>query len=78
LIINDKNVNLIVNHTYDAFLAKQGFLFSLIFIQFFTKNEFYTPYARIVATPFSIYVKQLTIGLLVIPSNLTSYLLDFI
>lgn len=77
-IINDSIVNLKVNHISDAFLAIQGFLFSFIFIQFFTKNEFYTPYALIVATPFNIYVKQLIIGLFVIPSSLTSSLLGFI
>lgn len=67
LIMNDKKVSLIVNQTYAAFLAIHGFLFSFTLIQFLTKNEFYTPYALIVATPFRIYEKQLTIGLLEIP-----------
>jgi hypothetical protein len=30
LMMNEIKVNLIVNHTYDAFLARHGFLFSLI------------------------------------------------
>jgi hypothetical protein len=39
-IIKDKKVSLIVNQTSAAFCAMQGFLFSLIFIQFLIKNEF--------------------------------------
>jgi len=76
--MNDKNVNLIVNQTSAAFLAIAGFLLSFILIQFLTKKEFSTPYDLIVATPFKIYEKQLIIGLFVIPSNLTNYLLGLI
>lgn len=77
LMIKDKKVKRIVNQISAAFLAITGFLFSLTLIQFLTKKEFSTPYALIVATPLRISEKQLIIGLLVMPSNLTNYLLGF-
>lgn len=39
LIINDNPVNLITNQTSAAFLAIVGFLLSLTFWQFLTKND---------------------------------------